>query len=63
MPLVGRHYQTFKEIESPGMAATASILCHDSISSKTHLLVVVQHETAPPRVGIYRTPQAMQVEA
>ena len=63
MPLAGHHYRTFEEIERPGIAATASILFHDSISSKTYLLVVVQHETAPPRVGIYPTPQAMQVEA
>ena len=47
MPLRARHYRTFEETECPGIAATASIVFHNTISSKTHLSLVVQQLPTP----------------
>ena len=45
--MTARHYRTFEETECPGIAATASIVSHNTISSKTHLSLVVQQLPTP----------------
>jgi hypothetical protein len=47
MPLAARHYRTFEEIERSGIAATMSIVLHNTISSRTHLSPVVQQLSTP----------------